>query len=81
MHHKRAEHWIVVSGVAIVTNGDQELTLTQGQSTYIPLKTVHCLENQTDEPLEIIEIQNGEYLGEDDIIRFEDIYSRPCIDQ
>jgi mannose-1-phosphate guanylyltransferase/mannose-6-phosphate isomerase len=81
MHHKRAEHWVVVSGVATVINGNQELTLTQGQSTYIPLKTVHCLENQTDEPLEIIEIQNGEYLGEDDIIRFEDIYSRSCINQ
>ena len=81
MHHKRAEHWVVVSGVATATNGNQELTLTQGQSTYIPHKTVHCLENQTDEPLEIIEIQNGEYLGEDDIIRFEDIYSRPCINQ
>jgi len=76
MHHKRAEHWVVVSGVATATNGDQELTLTQGQSTYIPLKTAHCLENQTDEPLEIIEVQSGEYLGEDDIVRFDDIYGR-----
>ena len=69
MHHKRAEHWIVVNGVATVINGDQELTLTQGQSTYIPLKTIHCLENQTDKPLEVIEVQSGEYLGEDDILR------------
>jgi len=69
MHHKRAEHWVVVSGVATVINGDQELTLTQGQSTYIPLKTIHCLENQTDKPLEVIEVQSGEYLGEDDILR------------
>ncbi len=76
MHHKRAEHWVVVSGVATATNGDQELTLTQGQSTYIPLKTIHRLENQTDEHLEIIEVQSGEYLGEDDIVRFEDTYNR-----
>ena len=79
MHHKRAEHWVVVSGVATATNGDQELTLTQGQSTYIPLKAVHCLENQTDEPLEIIEVQSGEYLGEDDIVRFADNYNRCAV--
>ena len=79
MHHKRAEHWVVVSGVATATNGDQELTLTQGQSTYIPLKTVHCLENQTDEPLEIVEVQSGEYLGEDDIVRFADNYNRCAV--
>ena len=76
MHHKRAEQWIVVNGVATVINGDQELTLTQGQSTYIPIKTVHCLENQTDDPLEIVEVQSGKYLGEDDIVRFEDSYNR-----
>jgi mannose-1-phosphate guanylyltransferase / mannose-6-phosphate isomerase len=76
MHHKRAEHWVVVSGVATATNGNQELILTQGQSTYIPLKTVHRLENQTDEYLEIIEVQSGEYLGEDDIVRIEDLYQR-----
>jgi len=76
MHHKRAEHWVVVSGVATATNGNQELTLTQGQSTYIPLKTIHCLENQTDDHLEIIEVQSGEYLGEDDIVRFADNYNR-----
>ena len=76
MHHKRAEHWVVVNGVATVINGDQELTLTQGQSTYIPIKTVHCLENQTNEYLEIIEIQSGVYLGEDDIVRLSDNYNR-----
>jgi len=76
MHHKRAEHWIVVNGVATVINGDQELTLTQGQSTYIPIKTVHCLENQTNEPLEVVEVQSGKYLGEDDILRFADAYGR-----
>ena len=76
MHHKRSEHWVVVSGVATVVNGNQELTLTQGQSTYIPIKTVHCLENQTNEPLEVVEVQSGKYLGEDDIVRFEDSYNR-----
>jgi len=79
MHHKRAEHWIVVNGVATVINGDQELTLTQGQSTYIPIKTVHCLENQTNEPLEVVEVQSGKYLGEDDILRFSDNYNRSAI--
>lgn len=76
MHHKRAEHWVVVSGVATVTNGNQKLTLRQGQSTYIPLKTVHCLENKTNEPLEVVEVQSGRYLGEDDIVRFSDEYNR-----
>jgi len=76
MHYKRAEHWIVVNGVATVINGDQELTLTQEQSTYIPIKTVHCLENQTNEPLEVVEVQSGKYLGEDDILRFSDNYNR-----
>ena len=76
MHHKRAEHWVVVSGVATVTNGNQKLTLRQGQSTYIPLKTIHCLENKTNEPLEVVEVQSGRYLGEDDIVRFSDEYNR-----
>ena len=76
MHHKRAEHWVVVSGTATVTNGEKTLTINKGESTYIPLKTIHCLENQTDEYLEIIEIQSGVYLGEDDIIRFSDNYNR-----
>jgi len=76
MHHKRAEHWVIVSGQAIVTNGKEMLTLFEGQSTYIPIGVRHSLDNQTDEPLEIIEVQSGIYLGEDDIIRFEDIYGR-----
>jgi mannose-1-phosphate guanylyltransferase/mannose-6-phosphate isomerase len=76
MHHKRAEHWVVVSGRGTVTNGEDVLTLTEGQSTYIPIETMHSLENKTNEQLEIIEVQSGSYLGEDDIVRFEDIYGR-----
>jgi mannose-1-phosphate guanylyltransferase/mannose-6-phosphate isomerase len=76
MHHKRAEHWVVVSGTATVINGKDVLTLTEGDSTYIPIGTKHGLENKTNEQLEIIEVQSGAYLGEDDIIRFEDIYGR-----
>jgi len=76
MHHKRAEHWVVVSGVATVTNGEQVSTLNKGESTYIPLGVVHALENQTMEPLEVIEVQSGTYLGEDDIVRCDDIYGR-----
>jgi mannose-1-phosphate guanylyltransferase/mannose-6-phosphate isomerase len=76
MHHKRAEHWVVVSGVATAINGDKVLTLKEGESTYIPLGITHALENKTSDPLEIIEVQSGAYLGEDDIVRFEDIYGR-----
>ena len=76
MHHKRAEHWVVVSGIATVTHGEQTFNLNKGESTYIPLGVTHALENQTNEPLEIIEVQSGTYLGEDDIVRFEDIYGR-----
>jgi len=76
MHHKRAEHWVVVSGTATVTNGEQTFSLEKGESTYIPLGVTHGLENATNEPLEIIEVQSGTYLGEDDIIRFEDMYGR-----
>jgi mannose-6-phosphate isomerase-like protein (cupin superfamily) len=76
MHHKRAEHWVVVSGVATATNGEKILTLTEGESTYIPIGITHSLENKTSQPLEIIEVQSGTYLGEDDIVRFEDIYGR-----
>ena len=76
MHHKRAEHWVVVSGTATVTNGEQIFSLEKGESTYIPLGVTHGLENATNKPLEIIEVQSGTYLGEDDIIRFEDIYGR-----
>ena len=75
-HHHRAEHWIVVSGTAEVTNGDQVILLTENQSTYIPLGQVHRLANPGKVPLEIIEVQSGSYLGEDDIVRFEDTYGR-----
>lgn len=76
MHHKRAEHWVVISGKATVINGENILTLSKGDSTYIPIGVTHCLENKTREPLQIIEVQSGTYLGEDDIVRFEDIYKR-----
>ena len=76
MHHKRAEHWVVVNGMATVTNGEQTFNLNKGESTYIPLGVIHALENQTNKPLEIIEVQSGTYLGEDDIVRFDDIYGR-----
>jgi len=76
MHHHRAEHWIVVSGTARVTNGDEVFLLTENQSTYIPVGATHRLENPGSLPLEIIEVQSGSYLGEDDIVRFEDIYNR-----
>jgi mannose-1-phosphate guanylyltransferase/mannose-6-phosphate isomerase len=75
-HHHRAEHWIVVTGTAEITNGDKVLTLTENQSTYIPLGAVHRLVNPGSIPLEIIEVQSGSYLGEDDIVRFEDYYGR-----
>jgi mannose-1-phosphate guanylyltransferase/mannose-6-phosphate isomerase len=75
-HHHRAEHWIVVKGTAEITNGDKVLTLTENQSTYIPLGEVHRLANPGQIPLEIIEVQSGGYLGEDDIFRFEDTYGR-----
>ena len=76
MHYKRAEHWVVVKGVATAINGEDSLTLTEGQSTYIPIGVRHSLENQGNTDLEIIEVQSGLYLGEDDIVRFEDIYGR-----
>jgi mannose-1-phosphate guanylyltransferase/mannose-6-phosphate isomerase len=76
MHYKRAEHWVVVSGTATAINGEEVLTLTEGDSTYIPIGTTHGLENKTNEQLEIIEVQSGTYLGEDDIVRFEGIYGR-----
>jgi mannose-1-phosphate guanylyltransferase/mannose-6-phosphate isomerase len=75
-HHHRAEHWIVVSGTAEVTNGEQVTLLTENQSTYIPLGQVHRLSNPGKVPLEIIEVQSGSYLGEDDIVRYEDTYGR-----
>ncbi len=76
MHHHRAEHWIVVKGLAEITNGDKVLTLHENQSTFIPQGQTHRLANPGTEPLEIIEVQSGSYLGEDDIVRFEDTYGR-----
>jgi len=76
MHHHRAEHWIVVRGVAEVTNGDRVITLNENQSTYIPKGQTHRLRNPGTTPLEIIEVQSGHYLGEDDIVRFDDHYGR-----
>ena len=76
MHHHRAEHWIVVNGTAEVTNGDKVILLGENQSTYIPLGQTHRLRNPGKVPLEIIEVQSGSYLGEDDIVRFEDTYGR-----
>ncbi len=76
MHHHRAEHWIVVSGTARVTNDEKVFLLTENESTYIPVGTIHRLENPGTIPLEIIEVRSGSYLGEDDIVRFEDAYNR-----
>ena len=76
MHHHRAEHWIVVSGTAMVTRGEERFLLSENQSTYIPLGVTHRLENPGKLPLEMIEVQSGSYLGEDDIVRFEDTYGR-----
>ncbi len=76
MHHHRAEHWTVVSGTAKVTCGDKEMLLSENESTYIPLGIVHRLENPGKLPLEIIEVQSGSYLAEDDIVRLADDYQR-----
>ncbi|WAC63213.1 mannose-1-phosphate guanylyltransferase/mannose-6-phosphate isomerase [Pseudoxanthomonas sp. SL93] len=76
MHHHRAEHWIVVCGTAKVTRGEETLLLSENESTYIPLGVKHRLENPGKVPLELIEVQSGSYLGEDDIVRFEDVYGR-----
>lgn len=76
MHHHRAEHWIVVSGTAKVTRGEEVILLGENQSTYIPLGVKHRLENPGVVPLELVEVQSGSYLGEDDIVRFEDVYGR-----
>jgi mannose-1-phosphate guanylyltransferase/mannose-6-phosphate isomerase len=76
MHHHRAEHWIVVSGTARVTCGEETFLITENQSTYIPVGSTHRLENPGAIPLELIEVQSGSYLGEDDIVRFEDRYNR-----
>ena len=76
MHHHRAEHWIVVSGTAKITRGEETFLLSENESTFIPLGTMHRLENPGCVPLEMIEVQSGAYLGEDDIVRFEDVYGR-----
>jgi len=76
MHHQRAEHWVVVKGTARVTCGERVFDLQENESTYIPLGEKHRLENPGTTPLEVIEIQSGDYLGEDDIVRFEDVYDR-----
>ena len=76
MHHHRAEHWIVVKGTAEITIGEKVFMLSENQSTYIPLGEKHRLVNPGKVPLELIEVQSGSYLGEDDIVRFDDIYGR-----
>ena len=76
MHHHRAEHWVVVSGSAKVTQGDKTFLLSENESTYIPVSVIHALENFGKVELELIEVQSGSYLGEDDIVRLEDLYGR-----
>jgi len=76
MHHHRAEHWIVVSGTAEVTNGEKTFLLAEDESTYIPLGHTHRLRNPGKVPLELVEVQSGSYLGEDDIVRLDDSYGR-----
>ncbi len=76
LHHQRAEHWVVVKGIATVTKGDEIIVLHENESTYIPVGIKHRLENTTDKLLEIIEVQSGDYLGEDDIVRFDDDFGR-----
>lgn len=76
MHHHRAEHWVVVSGTARVTRGEEVMLLAENQSTYIPVGTRHRLVNPGEVALHLIEVQSGGYLGEDDIVRFEDLYER-----
>ena len=75
-HLKRSEHWIIVSGHPIAIIGDQEKQLTPNEHVYIPIETIHCIKNTTNEPVIFIEVQYGSYLGEDDIIRLDDIYNR-----
>ena len=75
-HHHRAEHWVVVKGTAEVTRGSETFLLTENQSTFIPLGEIHRLHNPGKTALEIVEIQSGSYLGEDDIVRFDDVYGR-----
>ena len=79
MHHHRSEHWIVVSGMAKVTKGEQEIFVGVNESTYIPAGYLHRLENPGVLDLVMIEVQSGEYLGEDDIVRYQDAYGRVCV--
>ena len=76
LHHHRAEHWVVVTGTAKVTNGEETFILCENESSYIPVGVVHALENPGKVDLELIEVQTGTYLGEDDIVRFKDLYGR-----
>ncbi len=76
LHHKRAEHWIIVKGEALMTLGEKEIPLKENENIYIPKKTKHRIENPGKLPLEFTEVQTGDYLGEDDIERFDDIYGR-----
>jgi mannose-1-phosphate guanylyltransferase/mannose-6-phosphate isomerase len=76
MHYHRSEHWVVVRGAAKVKIGDKEIFIHENESAYVPKSTLHRLENPGKVPLEIIEVQNGEYVGEDDIVRVEDVYGR-----
>ena len=76
LHHHRAEHWIVVNGTANVCKGNEEFVLNENESTYIPTNTIHRLTNPGKVPLNLIEVQSGSYLGEDDIVRYEDDYGR-----
>jgi mannose-1-phosphate guanylyltransferase/mannose-6-phosphate isomerase len=76
MHHHRAEHWVVVAGVALVTRGEEVMSLQQNESVFIAVRQKHRLENPGTQPLHLIEVQTGDYLGEDDIVRFEDCYGR-----
>ena len=75
-HHHRSEHWVVVKGRAKVTIGDKVQIIEENQSVYVPKKGIHRLENPTDTPIELIEVQVGDYMGEDDIVRVEDVYGR-----
>ena len=76
LHYHRAEHWVVVRGTARVTRGEEEFLLNENESTYLPVGITHRLENPGKVPLQVIEVQSGSYLGEDDIVRFEDVYKR-----
>ena len=80
MHHHRAEHWVVVQGTAKVTNGENTYLVSENESTFIPIGQVHALENPGKIALELIEVQSGAYLGEDDIVRFQDLYGRIPVD-